>query len=127
MNSSRMFSRIGLNSRLLFLDKASPCAPSSFFVIQDVGIQSHRLQLWGRWLNFSCPSASWYSVFSLDATISLLLVSRFSLSLLKLMYFRHDFLTSLYTSSQFSSLNLLLCCLSLIDGDKIPFVVKEYC
>ena len=71
------------------------------------------------------PSASWYSIFSLDRVISHLLVDRFSLSLLNLMSFRHDFLTSLYKSSLFSSLNLLLCCLSLRDGDKIPFVFKE--
>ena len=93
------------------LDKASPCAPSSFSVIQDVGIQSDRLQCtMGSVALLLLPSASCYSIF-----------------LLRSHYFRHDFLTSLYKYSVFSSLNLLLCCLSLRDGDKIPFVFKECC
>jgi len=35
-----MLSRVGPDSRLLFLDKTSPCASSSFSVIQYVGNKS---------------------------------------------------------------------------------------
>ena len=71
--------------------------------------------------------ASWYSRFSWDHIVSLLSVAIFLLSLPTLMFFRHYFLPSSNTASLFLSLNLLLSCLSLMDGDKIPFVVKEYC
>ena len=125
-DSSRMFSQVVPDSRLLLLDKASPCAPFSFSIIQDVGLQYHRLQLWGRWLNCFCllplgilyfPQITMFHFFQL-----LYFPYHFQLSCLC-----HRFLTRLYTSSLFSPLNLLLCYLSLRDGDKISFAVKEYC
>ena len=71
--------------------------------------------------------ASWYSRFSLDHIVSLLSVAIFLLSLPTLMFFHHYFLSSSNTASLFSSFNLLLSCISLMDSDTIPFVVKEYC